>query len=57
MLMDFDDQILHNYARPGEAEVLFPLAYLIDAGGIIQGVYMEEPQLGELLETIEALLP
>ncbi|MEC8023325.1 MAG: hypothetical protein VX223_05285 [Myxococcota bacterium] len=55
--MDFDDQILHNYARPGEAEVLFPLAYLIDAGGIIQGVYMEEPQLGELLETIEALLP
>ena len=58
MLMDFDDQIIHDYQRPGEAEVLFPLAYLVAPDGIIANIYVnEEPELQNFLETIEALLP
>ena len=58
MLMDADDQLIYDYQRPGEAEVLFPLAYLIDADGIIQNIYVNaEPELEVLLEIIQSLLP
>jgi hypothetical protein len=58
MIMDYDNELLFDYQQVGNSKVLFPLAYLVDATGIITNIYVdEEPPLDELLATIEALLP
>lgn len=58
MLIDYDNELLYEYQRVGDSTVVFPLAYLVDADGIIANIYVDtEPALNDLLETIEAILP
>ena len=58
MLMDYDNELLFDYQRVGEATTLFPLAYLIDTDGIIANIYVNsEPSVEELLAAINKLLP
>ncbi len=57
MVIDYDNVLLHQYARVGTAAPLFPLAYLIDKGGNIAEIYTtEEPPLDELSARVGELL-
>ena len=56
-LVDLDNEVLNLYARVGHAEVIFPLAYLVDKNGIIQKIYVdEEPSHAELDNDVTSLL-
>jgi peroxiredoxin len=57
MVLDVNGSTLDSYSRVGENVALFPLGYLVDKQGVVQGVYTnDEPEQEPFLTKIEELL-
>ena len=57
MLIDIDETVVRAYNRLGNGKAVFPLAYLIDKGGIIRKIYAHvAPEIATVQADVEALL-